>query len=88
MFVTNEPTILLLEEAIFSPPEQDFFFHETKSVYIFMKKLYFFSLKYRDMTLEIKILDRNNHTNVVGLNRIMGSQPSPRDNGNTYIDNS
>jgi hypothetical protein len=31
------------------------------------------------MTLEIKILDRNNHTNVVGLNRIMGSQPSPRE---------
>ena len=31
MFVTKELTILLLEEAIFSPPEQEMFSQETKS---------------------------------------------------------
>jgi hypothetical protein len=39
--------------------------------------------------LEIQILARDKHKNVVRLNELMGSQPSPLDNwisnGNTYI---
>jgi hypothetical protein len=41
------------------------------------------------MTLEIQVLAWGRHKNVVGLNWLMGSQPSPLDNwilnGNTYI---
>jgi hypothetical protein len=41
------------------------------------------------MTLEIHVLAWDRHKNVAGLNRLMGSQPSPLDNwisnGNTYI---
>ena len=42
----------------------------------------------RHMVLEKQILDWNRHTNMAGLNRIMGTQPSHLDNliskGNTY----
>ena len=41
------------------------------------------------MALEIQALACDRHKNVVGLNQLMGSQPSPLDNwisnGNTYI---
>jgi hypothetical protein len=32
------------------------------------------------MTLEIQVLAWDRHKNVAGLNRLMGSQPSPLDN--------
>ena len=34
----------------------------------------------RYMTLEIQVLAWDRHKNVVGLNRLMGSQPSPLEN--------
>jgi hypothetical protein len=41
------------------------------------------------MALKLQVLAWDNHKNVVGLNRLMGSQISPLDNlisnGNTYI---
>ena len=41
------------------------------------------------MMLEIQVLAWDGHINVAGLNRLMGSQPSPLDNwisnGNTFI---
>jgi hypothetical protein len=41
------------------------------------------------MTLEIQVLAWDRHKNVVELNQLMGSQPSPLDNwfsnSNTYI---
>jgi len=41
------------------------------------------------MTLEIQVLVWDGHKNVAGLNRLLGSQPSPLDNwisnGKTYI---
>jgi hypothetical protein len=41
------------------------------------------------MTLEIQVLTWDRHRNVMGLNRLMGSQPAPLYNwifnGNTFI---
>jgi hypothetical protein len=56
MFVTNEPTILLLEEAIFSLPEQEFFFSWNKISLFFHETIVFFFLKYSQNVSAVLII--------------------------------